>query len=172
MRFFCLQKLEELYLKNKLCLWRVRCRLPAWSGEASGTGIASNEVPPDPLHGNFVGGSAWISSLQRKAMEKKLWQRQQEKLHPPALKESQAAAAFHKHGFYQGVRMKWNLMKSCRLAGVTLFHLQKNNSLTHLATCWKAFRSAAITWSASCWTMPANPCQTCTKNQLNDPGRQ
>ena len=44
---------------------------------------------------------------------------QQTKLHPPELKEP-LAAAFHKNGFYQGVRMEWNHVG---LQVYTLFHL-------------------------------------------------
>ena len=109
------------------CLQNYKSKLPAWSAEASGTGIASNAVPPDPPpDSHFVGCAAWISGLQRKAMEKKkTLQCQQTKLHPPELKEP-LAAAFHKNGFYQGVRMEWNHVG---LQVYTLFHLLK---ATHL----------------------------------------
>ena len=53
-----------------------------------------------------------------------------------------------------------------KVARATSF--KKSNSLTHLPTSWKAFRSAAIQWSASCWTMPSQSKQNLYKNQLND----
>ena len=56
----------------------------------------------------------------------------------------------------------------------TYYELQTKQFLVfwHFPTSWKAFRSAAINWSASCWTVPSQSKPNLNKNLLNDPGCQ